>query len=118
MMNRVRLSSVLQLLVIGSIAVITPLVFAVFYAAHSFDELVERHRGEVQRLVMATRDSMASRNLIVDMERVALQYQLLGQPGFQNLFYDLYASFESHLDRLRPLLPDDARSASLTPLAE
>ncbi len=117
MMNRVRLSSVLQLLVIGSIAVITPLIFAVYYAANSFDELVDRHRGEVQRLVTATRDSMASRNLIVDMERVALQYQLLGQEGFQSLFHDLYTSFSTHLDRMGALLPEEARKESLTPLA-
>lgn len=116
-MNRVRLNSVLQLLVIGSIAVVTPLAFAVFYAANSFDELVNRHRGEVQRLVGATRDSMSSRNLVVDMERVALQYQLLGQEGFQNLFFDLYTSFMNNLNRLQPVLPADAREASLTPLA-
>ena len=117
MMNRVRLSSVLQLLVIGSIAVITPLVFAVYYAANSFDELVERHRGEVQRLVTATRDSMASRNLIVDMERSALQYQLLGQEGFQSLFNDLYTTFNTHLDRMSALLPEEARKTSITPLS-
>src|SRR5690606_41794672 len=102
-MNRVRLNSVLQLLVIGSIAVLTPLSFAVFYAANSSDELVHRHRGEVQQLVGATRDRMSSRNLVVDMERVALQYQLLGQEGFQNLFSDLYPSFMNNLERLRPV---------------
>lgn len=117
-MHPLRLGSVLHLLIIGSVAMVIPLAFAVYYAAHSFDELVERHRGEVQHLVQATRDSMTSRNLIVDMERVALQYQLLGQAGFQNLFYDLYQSFEENLARLRPLLPEDARESTLNPLAD
>ena len=72
--------SVLQLVVLGFVFVLAPVMFTVFKASMSLDGIADQNQANLNRAVMVTRTSQEAVNLTRDLERSLRQYQLLGKP--------------------------------------
>lgn len=104
--ERLHLRSLIEMILIGTLIVIAPLILAIVFATYTFEELSNRQRGLVQEVVQVTRSSVAVRDLLIDMERSARQYQLIHNAEFRTLFTQQYTQFTTVLAHLDSVLPD------------
>ena len=108
--DRIRPSSVLQLLLMGFALVALPLVGGLLTAYVSVDRLSLR---SVQAVMETAKGVLAGQNLyndITQMERNARQFQILGDQSFYQLAEEQRASFLQSVDTLRALqLPAELR---------
>lgn len=116
--KRLHLRSLIEMILIGTLIVIAPLLLAIVFATYTFEELSNRQRGLVQEVVQVTRSSVAVRDLLIDMERSARQFQLLHNSEFRILFEQQYSQFTNALGHLDSILPSSMKQHFSLPLQD
>lgn len=106
MLKKLQPRSVLQLVLLGFLVVLLPLVLAIYNGVRALDTLAEQSRATVMDVVQATRSSQAVLESLSNMERTARQYELLGDAGFLKLFEQHHQALRQALDALERVLPD------------
>ncbi|CAM2070719.1 Histidine kinase [Sulfidibacter corallicola] len=96
--------SLLHLLLAAFVFVTLPLLTAIYQAGLSFDDLTHQSRNMVFTGIQATRLSQRSRELLLDMERRARQYHILGKADLLALYRADHTEFLGVLTQLRSLL--------------
>lgn len=107
--------SVLQLVVVGFLFVLAPVIFAVLRISLSLDELAHRNHDNLSRAVMVTRASQEAVNLTTDVERAVKQIQLIGKSELVSVVDTHLTGLEKIAVQLRSGLSHDLVSSKMEP---
>ena len=78
--------TIVQLIIVGFIVVLSPLIVSLFNATRSLDAITLMNENSIADVVTITRFNRDVSEALVDMERVSRQYQLLGEEGLVSVY--------------------------------
>ncbi len=102
-MHLYRPKSIRRLLLIGFVLVVVPLMMALIHAMYSVDQLVAQGQRALFATMRATRGSEQLADTIIDMERNARQYQVLGDPALLGVYEENHQKFLDLAGQLKAL---------------
>ena len=85
-MKRLQAPTLLILIILGYFVILTPAIVAIVHGAQSLANMSQKYSANMARIVHLVRDSEAMSRDLVDMERLALQFEVLNDPSFRDVF--------------------------------
>jgi len=113
-----RPKSIRQLLLVGFVLVIVPLMVALIHATYSVDQLVAQGQRALFATVRATHSSEQLVDVITDMERHARQYKVLGDIALLEFYQENHQKFLDTVKRLAELNLSDMQHEHLDMISE
>lgn len=87
--------SLMQLVLLGFVGVVLPLILLVFQAANAYRELSTQAGSSAREAVAFTRRSQALQTLALDMERTSRQYSIVEEAYLLNLLASQFNEFKT-----------------------
>lgn len=100
-MKRLQPPTLLILIIMGYFVILTPTIVAIVHGAQSLADMSQKYSANMAHIVHLVRDSEAMSRDLVDMERLALQFELLNDPSFRNVFEKKRETFQEISGRFR-----------------
>lgn len=108
--------SLMQLVLLGFMGVVLPLVLLVFQAASAYHELSTQAGLNAREAVAFTRRSQSLQTLALDMERTSRQYLIVDEPSLLTLLESQFNDFKAQVKQPYLLFPITPAQASLEAL--
>ncbi len=108
--------SLMQLVLLGFVGVVLPLVFLVFQAASAYRELSNQAGLSAREAVAFTRRSQSLQTLALDMERTSRQYLIVEDASLLELLESQFNDFKAQVKQPYLLFPATPAQASLEAL--
>ncbi|WP_141734814.1 sensor histidine kinase [Oligoflexus tunisiensis] len=99
--------SIRQMVLLGFLVVLLPVLAALFYGANSLSSMARKHRDHLVTAADAAETSQNLAKSLVDLERLARQYHLLADVSLLTVFNGEVDKVLENLDRLRALHRDN-----------
>lgn len=108
--------SLMQLVLLGFVGVVLPLILLVFQAANAYRELSTQAGLNASEAVAFTRRSQALQTLALDMERTSRQYSIVEEAYLLNLLASQFNEFKTLVQQPYLLFPVTQAQESLEAL--
>lgn len=108
--------SLMQLVLLGFVGVVLPLILLVFQAANAYRELSTQAGLSAREAVAFTRRSQALQTLALDMERTSRQYSIVEEAYLLNLLASQFNEFKTLVQQPYLLFPVTQAQESLEAL--
>lgn len=108
--------SLMQLVLLGFVGVVLPLILLVFQAANAYRELSTQAGSSAREAVAFTRRSQALQTLALDMERTSRQYSIVEEAYLLNLLASQFNEFKTLVQQPYLLFPVTQAQESLEAL--
>jgi two-component system sensor histidine kinase GlrK len=99
--------SIRQMVLLGFLVVLLPVLAALFYGANALSSMARNHRDHLVTAADAAETSQNLAKSLLDLERLARQYHLLADGNLLSVFNDEVDKVLENLDRLRMLHRDN-----------
>ncbi len=99
--------SIRQMVLLGFLVVLLPVLAALFYGANSLSSMARNHRDHLVTAADAAETSQNLAKSLLDLERLARQYHLLADGNLLSVFNGEVDKVLENLDRLRALHRDN-----------
>ncbi|HET9238912.1 MAG TPA: ATP-binding protein [Oligoflexus sp.] len=99
--------SIRQMVLLGFLVVLLPVLAALFYGANALSSMARNHRDHLVTAADAAETSQNLAKSLLDLERLARQYHLLADGNLLSVFNGEVDKVLENLDRLRALHRDN-----------
>lgn len=104
----IRISSLRQLIIISFVSVLTPLLFMLWQANQTLENMAKTAATEPAYAVNVTRNVYQLERLALDIERITRQYQVLRSDDARTLAFNYFEQYEFQLDKLCEHFDDES----------
>ncbi|MFW7379934.1 MAG: ATP-binding protein [Oligoflexus sp.] len=92
--------TILHLILLGYVVVLLPLGAAIIRGAKSMDQISQGHRDNMAEVVSITQATELLSQELIDLERVARQFSILGESALHQVLQNRVADVQDTLNRL------------------